>query len=98
MHAVDEEIDRVLDRPIAQSEIDRAIKQAKALFAYSSENISNQAFWLGYSEMFDHYDWFENYIQHLLQVTPEGVLEAARSYLDSKNRVVGYFTPGKTDD
>ncbi len=93
--AVDMEVNRILDGPIAQSEIDRAIKQAKALFAYSSENISNQAFWLGYSEMFDHYDWFENYIQHLSQVTPESVLEAAQSYLDPKNRVVGYFTPRK---
>jgi len=95
LHAIDNEINRVLDGPIAQSEIDRAIKQAKALFAYSSENISNQAFWLGYAEMFDHYEWFENYIQHLSQVTPESVLEAARSYLDPKNRVVGYFTPRK---
>jgi len=95
LQAVDGEINRVLDHAIAQTEIDRAIKQAKALFAYSSENISNQAFWLGYSEMFDHYDWFENYIQHLSQVTPESVLETAQSYLDPKNRVVGFYTPKK---
>ena len=39
-------------------EIARAIKQARALFAYGSENITNQAFWLGYAEMFASYDWF----------------------------------------
>ena len=91
--AVDEEINKVLDSPVTSNEIARAIKQAKALFAYSSENISNQAFWLGYAEMFAAYDWFENYISHLSRVTPEDVLRIARSYLTPDNRVVGYYIP-----
>jgi len=95
LQAVDQEIEHVLFTAITQPEIDRAIKQAKALFAYSSENISNQAFWLGYSEMFDHYDWFENYIHHLSQVTPESALKTAQSYLNPENRVVGFYTPKK---
>ena len=85
--------DSVLDSPITTSEIERAIKQAKALFAYSSENITNQAFWLGYCEMFDRYDWFENYIAHLMQVTPESLLQTAQTYLRPENRVVGFYTP-----
>lgn len=93
LNAVDQEINRVLDSPITQAEINRAIKQAKALFAYSSENISNQAFWLGYSEMFANYDWFENYVTHLAEVTPEHVLEIARAYLNPQHRVVGFYTP-----
>ena len=95
LQAVDQEIEHVLFTAITQPEIDRAIKQAKALFAYSSENISNQAFWLGYTEMFDHYDWFENYIHHLSQVTTESVLKTAQSYLIPDNRVVGFYTPKK---
>lgn len=93
LNAVDQEINFVLDSPITRQEIDRAIKQAKALFAYSSENISNQAFWLGYTDMFASYDWFENYIDHLAQVTPESVLDIARSYLNPNNRVVGFYNP-----
>jgi len=93
LRAVDQEIARVLDSPITTSEIERAIKQAKALFAYSSENITNQAFWLGYCEMFDRYDWFENYIAHLMQVTPESLLQTAQTYLRPENRVVGFYTP-----
>jgi zinc protease len=93
LNAVDQEIQRVLDSPVTSAEIERAIKQAKALFAFSSENISNQAFWLGYAEMFDSYDWFENYVDHLAQVTPEKVLEIARTYLHPNNRVVGFYTP-----
>ena len=95
LQAVDQEIEHVLFTAITQPEIDRAIKQAKALFAYSSENISNQAFWLGYTEMFDHYDWFENYIHHLSQVTTASVLKTAQSYLIPDNRVVGFYTPTK---
>lgn len=93
MAAVDREIERILSTPVSQEEIDRAIKQARALFAYSSENISNQAFWLGYTEMFDGYDWFENYVDHLSKVTPEKALETARNYLNPENRAVGFYTP-----
>ena len=91
--AVDREIEGVLSSPVSQEEIDRAIKQARALFAYSSENISNQAFWLGYTEMFDGYDWFKNYVDHLSLVTPEKVLGTAQAYLNPDNRVVGFYTP-----
>ena len=50
--AFDDEIKRLQDEPCPKQEIKRAIKQARALFAYGSENITNQAFWLGYAEMF----------------------------------------------
>ena len=93
LEAVDAEIANLLETPVTQVEIDRAIKQAKALFAYSSENITNQAFWLGYTEMFDHYDWFENYVDNLSRVSPKEVMETARTYLSPDNRVVGFYTP-----
>jgi zinc protease len=93
LRTVDQELERILDSPVTKSEIDRAIKQARALFAYSSENISNQAFWLGYAEIFANYDWFENYVDHLAKVTPERVLQVARTYLSPNNRVVGFYTP-----
>ena len=91
--AVDQEIDKILETSISPEEIERAIKQAKALFVYSSEAITNQAFWLGFSEMFASYDWFENYIPHLSRVTPESLLLAAQKYLVPKNRVVGIYSP-----
>ncbi|MBG0787690.1 MAG: insulinase family protein [Anaerolineaceae bacterium] len=93
LQAVDDELKRVMDSPVTQEEIARAIKQAKALFAYSSENISNQAFWLGYTDMFADYDWFQNYINHLAKVTPEDVLRIAREALNPDNRVVGFYLP-----
>ena len=93
LRAVDDELKKVMDSPVTQEEIARAIKQAKALFAYSSENISNQAFWLGYTDMFADYDWFQNYVNHLARVTPEDVLRIARDVLNPDNRVVGFYLP-----
>jgi predicted Zn-dependent peptidase len=43
--------------------------------------------------MFASYDWFENYVGHLAQVTPKKVLEIAQTYLHPNNRVVGFYTP-----
>ena len=91
--AYDDEIRRLQDQPVPQAEIARAIKQARALFAYGSENITNQAFWLGYAEMFDHYDWFTGYLERLAQVSAEDVQRAAQRYLLPERRVVGVYLP-----
>jgi zinc protease len=78
-----------------QDEVARAIKQARALFIYGSENITNQAFWMGYSEMFDSYDWFIHYVDKLAEVTPADVQWAAQQYLCEKNRILGVYRPGQ---
>lgn len=93
--AFDEQIDRILDTYVDETEIQRAIKQARALFVYSSENITNQAFWLGYSEIFANYHWFQNYLERVAEVTREDVLRVARTYLNRTNRVVGVYIPAR---
>jgi zinc protease len=91
--ALDAEIDRVVSEAVAQAEVAKAIKQAKALFAYGSESISNQAFWMGYSEMFADYSWFENYLRRIAAVEAQDVLRVARKMLTRQNRVVGIYRP-----
>jgi len=93
--AFDEQIDRILGTYVDETEIQRAIKQARALFVYSSENITNQAFWLGYSEIFANYHWFQNYLERVAEVTREDVLRVARTYLPRTNRVVGVYIPAR---
>jgi zinc protease len=87
------EIKRIQDVPPPAEEVARAVKQARALFAYGSESISNQAFWMGYSEMFATYDWFEGYLDKLAVVTPEDVQQMAQIYLRPQNRVLGTYLP-----
>jgi zinc protease len=89
----DDEVKRIQDELVPVDEISRAIKQARALFAYHSENITSQAAWLGHAEMFSTYDWFLNYLEQLSQVTPSDVQKAARKYLREQNRVVGSYIP-----
>ncbi len=91
--AVDDEIKRVQDKPVPTKEIARAIKQARAIFAYGSENITNQAFWLGYAEMFATYGWFLTFLDKLSAVTPQDVQRVAQKYLRTQNRVVGTYIP-----
>jgi zinc protease len=90
---LDWELDRVLNQKIASDELSKAIKQARALFAYGSESITNQAFWMGYSEMFADYGWFETYLDRLSEVTADDVLRVAQKYLIASNRVVGIYRP-----
>lgn len=95
---LDREIERLQQEPISEAEVARAIKQARALFAYGSENITNQAFWLGYSEMFASYEWFTHYVDRLAAVTPAEVQRIAREYLQPRNRVVGIYQPVPTEE
>ena len=91
--ALDGEVRRVVDDPVSEAELKRAVKQARAIFAYGSETVTNQAFWMGYAEIFASYDWFENYIEKLDSVTPDDVQHAARKYLARRNRTVGFYLP-----
>jgi zinc protease len=93
LQAINGEVKRLLDELIPVEDINRAIKQARALFAYQSENITSQAAWLGHAEMFSTYDWFLNYLDKLSQVTPPDIQRIAQKYLREQNRVVGFYIP-----
>ncbi len=97
LQALDAEIARLQDAPPTAEELHRALKQARALFAYGSESISNQAFWLGYSAMFADYAWYAEFLTRLAQVTPSEVQRVAQQYLRPQNRVVGIYIPRATE-
>ncbi len=93
LRAVDNEIERIQNDLVKPEEITRAVKQAKALFAYGSENITNQAFWLGFAEMFDSYNWFVEYVDRLEKVTPTDIRDVAQKYCQRETRVIGSYIP-----
>lgn len=90
---LEDEIKRLQDAPPSPDELARAVKQARALFAYGSESITNQAFWMGFSEMFASYDWFTGYLDNLAAVTPGDVQRMAQVYLRPQNRIHGIYLP-----
>ena len=91
--AIDDEIHRIQDEPPSEELLARAVKQARALFAYGSDSISNQAFWMGFSEMFDTYEWYKDYLNRLASVTPKDVQRIAQTYLRPQNRILGTYIP-----
>jgi zinc protease len=91
--ALDTEIRRIQDEPPSAADVARAIKQARAMFAFGAENITNQAFWLAYAEMFADYSWFTSYLEKLTAVTPADVQRVAQTWFRAKNRVVGIYLP-----
>lgn len=91
--ALDKEIQRIKEEKVSKEEITRAIKQARALFAYGSENITNQGFWLGYAEMFANYEWFQTYLDKLSAVTAKDIQRVANEYFKPQQRVVGTYVP-----
>ena len=91
--ALDAEIKKLQDGLASEAEITRAVKQARAVFVYGNENISNQAFWLGYVEMFSSYEWYINYLDSLAKVTSQDVQRVAQKYFQSSSRVVGTYIP-----
>ncbi|MFL7791330.1 MAG: M16 family metallopeptidase [Anaerolineae bacterium] len=91
--ALQAELAHLTDEPITQEELSKAIKQAKAQFAYSSETVTGQALWMGFSEVFADYGWFESYIENLSAVTVEDVHRVAQTYLKPSNRTAGWYVP-----
>ncbi len=91
--ALDAEVERVAAGEIGEAELDKARKQARALFAYGTERVTGQAFWLAFTENLSSYTWYENYLDHLAAVTLEDVRQAAQRYLRRSQRTVGWFIP-----
>jgi len=91
--ALDAEIKKLQDVLAPVSEIKRAVKQARAVFVYGNENITNQAFWMGYVEMFSSYEWYTTYLDNLAKVTPQDIQRVALKYFQPASRVIGIYVP-----
>ncbi len=87
------EIERVVQQPVRQQELTKAIKQTRAQFAYSSESVTDQAYWLGFSESVADVSWFETFMSRLEKVTVDDVQAVARTYLSRTQRNVGWYQP-----
>jgi zinc protease len=96
--ALNAEIDRLRGGDVTEAELARVKKQARALFAYSTERVTMQAFWLAFTENVESHTWFEDYVANLEAVTLDDVKEAAAKYLRPQNRTVGYFVPTAGED
>lgn len=93
------EFDRAASGDITSAEFERAKKQARALFAYDSESVSSQGFWLGFSQILTgNYAWADDYLDQLDAVTLDDVNRVAHNLFDPLRRIVGWYIPTGLDE
>lgn len=91
--AILREIERIQQEGVSAAELARARKQARAVFAYETESVTDQAYWIAQSAILGDVGWYERYIERLEAITPEDVQAVAQTYLQRQNRVVGWLIP-----
>ncbi|MCK4831334.1 MAG: insulinase family protein, partial [Anaerolineales bacterium] len=93
--ALDAELERLLTSdPVTEEEWGKAIKRAKAAFAFGSESVTSQGSWLGFSEITaGSYVWFQDYLSNLQKVTTDDVARVAANCLDRRRRTIGRYVP-----
>ncbi len=97
--AIAAEVERAAAGDISVEEFEKARKQAKALFAYDSESVSSQGFWLGFAEtLVGDYEWFEGFLDKLMAVTLDDVKRAAADVFRQNRRTVGWYVPTGNDE
>jgi zinc protease len=92
------EIERVQTEGITERELEKAKKQARASFAYSTESVTNQAYWLAQSAVLGDLNWFDGFLERLETITAEDVLDVAQRYFIPQQRIVGWLIPTGGDD
>ena len=78
---------------ITQAELEKAIKQTNAQFAYSSESVTNQAYWLGFSAVTTDLTWLDQWQTRLTAVTLDDVQRVAHTYFSPSRQTVGWYMP-----
>jgi zinc protease len=93
--ALDAELDRLAAEPVTQAELNKALKRAKAQFAFAGESISGQAQIIGAAEAtIGDYRWYDTVLDRLNEVTLDDIERVRQTYLRKKNRTVGWYEPG----
>jgi zinc protease len=87
------EIERLQVGGVTPEELAKAIKQTKAQFAYSSESVTNQAYWLGFSAVVADLDWLASWVENLAAVTSDDVQRVAQLYFSRDAQTVGWYVP-----
>jgi zinc protease len=90
---VSDEVARLRDEPIQESELEKARKQTRAQFAFSSESVTSQGYWLGFSSTVADLSWFETFLDRIEAVTAADIQRVAQRYLQPFTRTVGWYLP-----
>ena len=92
--ALQAEMERLAMEPITQTELDKALKRAKAEFVLAGESITGLAQLLGMCEaVIGDYRWYETVLEQLAQVTLADIARVRDLYLGQRQRIVATYLP-----
>ena len=83
-----EEIEKIRITPPSRHELDRAIAQIRAQYAYTLDGVARQGFIIGIFEMITSFETLARLVQQLEKVSPAAISEVAARYLTKQNRTV----------
>lgn len=94
--ALYEEIEALQAAPVPAEEFERAIKQMRAQYTYSLENVMSLSLNLGTEIMkVGSPDGWMTYLERLAKITPADLQRVAAQYLVERCRTVGTLVPGE---
>ncbi len=83
-----EEIEKIQKTPPSKHELERAIAQIKAQYAYTLDGVARQGFVIGIFEMITSFETMARLVEKLEKISPAKVSEIAAKYLTVQNRTV----------
>jgi zinc protease len=81
------------DELVPQEELNRAIKQIRAQFAYAGESVTHQAYWLGSMATVAPDVDPDEFLERIAAVTPEDVKRVANTYLNEGRFTLAWLIP-----
>jgi len=89
------EIEKIQQEGVTEQELAKAIKQTRAQFAYSSESVTYQAYWLGFAEVVTSLEWLGGWEDQLTRVTSADVQRVAQTWFARDKQTVGWYLPNE---
>src|SRR5207244_11590000 len=83
-----QEIEKIQKTPPSKHELERAIAQIKAQYAYTLDGVARQGFVIGIFEMITSFETMARLVEKLEKISPAKVSEIAAKYLTVQNRTV----------
>lgn len=87
------EVQRLVDEPVGNAELDRVRKQIRAQFVYSQQSASSKAYLLGALAIVAPETSPEKLLEAMLAVTPEELQLAVATWLAPDHRTTGWLIP-----
>ena len=88
-----DQVARLRDERVPEDELERAVKQLRAQFAYAGESVTSQAYWIGSLETVAPEFDADEFEERIGNVTAEDVKRVARKYLNLDQSTVGWLEP-----